>query len=202
MITVALSKGRLLKDFQRFLKEGNLPQYEAALVDPGRNLYTEVGDVRFIFAKGADVPVYVENGIADLGIVGEDIIREQSFDVMKLAKLPFGKCRLSICGLPNLAKGDIRSAATSFVNLAEEHFLKERMDVEVVHLHGSVELAPLLGLTDAIVDIVQTGTTLKANGLVEYEEILPIQARLIANKQSFYTKEAAMYDFIQELGVL
>lgn len=202
MITVALSKGRLFKDFIRFLEKNELNHYSQSLEDNGRYLFKVVDNVKFIFAKGADVPTYVEQGIADLGIVGLDIITENTFNVLNVAELPFGYCRMSIAGPPELNVSEIKTVATTFMNISQNYFNNQRLDVELIHLNGSVELAPILGLADAIVDIVQTGTTLKVNNLVEHNTIMQIHARLIANKQSFYTKEAAIYQFIKEIGVI
>lgn len=202
MITVALSKGRLFKDFIKFLSTKGLNHYASPLQENGRYLYKIIGDVKFIFAKGSDVPTYVEQGIADLGIVGQDIITEDFFDVLNVSKLPFGQCRLAIASSPNLNQHEFKVVATTFTNITRQYFNKQRQDVELIHLHGSVELAPILGLADAIVDIVQTGTTLKENNLVEYSTIMNIQARLIANKQSFYIKDEAIYRFIKEIGVI
>lgn len=199
MITVALTKGRLFKDFVRFLNENDLNDFAEALNNENRSLYTRSGNVRFIYAKGPDVPVYVEKGIADLGIAGQDILYENDFEVLNVSKLPFGMCRMAVAGPAGIEKID--SVATSFPNIAFDYFRKNRQEVSMIHLHGSVELAPLLGLTDVIVDIVQTGNTLKENGLVEYENIMDIQARLIANKQTFYTKEKEIYEFIKLIGV-
>lgn len=199
MITVALTKGRLFEDFIDFLHKKGLNTLAASLNNDGRSLYTIIDNVKFIYAKGADIPVYVEKGIADLGITGLDIIAEDPFNILNVSKLPFGICRMSIAGPPDLEK--ISSVASSFINISSDYFRKHKQEVSIIHLHGSVELAPLLGLTDAIVDIVQTGTTLKENGLVEYEKIMDIQARLIANKQTFYTKEKEIYPFIKKIGV-
>lgn len=199
MITVALTKGRLFKDFIKYINEQGLNQYVEALEDGGRSLYTEVDGVRFIFAKGKDVPLYVESGVADIGIAGLDILEEKPADILNVSALPFGECRLAIAGPPGTEK--IEKAATSFTEIAFRHFTEQKQDVEIIHLHGSVELAPILGLSDVIVDIVQTGTTLRENGLVEYDKIMDIRARLIANKQTFYTKEEEIYNFIKQLGV-
>lgn len=199
MITVALTKGRLFKDFVHFLDENNLRSFSEPLNNEDRSLYTTIGNVKFIYAKGPDVPVYVEKGIADLGIAGQDILSENQFEVLNVSKLPFGICHMAIAGPPEVEK--INSVATSFSNIAFDYFRKNRQEVSMVPLHGSVELAPLLGLTDAIVDIVQTGNTLRENGLIEYENIMDIQARLIANKQTFYTKEKEIYEFIRLIGV-
>lgn len=199
MITVALTKGRLFKDFIKYINKQGLTQYVEALEDEGRSLYTEVDGVRFIFAKGKDVPLYVESGVADLGIAGLDILEEKPAHVLNVSALPFGECRLAIAG--PLGTQKIEKVATSFTEIAFRYFIEQKQDVEIIHLHGSVELAPILGLSDVIVDIVQTGTTLKENGLIEYDKIMDIQARLIANKQTFYTKEEETYNFIKQLGV-
>lgn len=199
MITVALTKGRLFKDFIKYINKQGLTQYVEALEDEGRSLYTEVDGVRFIFAKGKDVPLYVESGVADLGIAGLDILEEKPAHVLNVSALPFGECRLAIAG--PLGTQKIEKVATSFTEIAFRYFIEQKQDVEIIHLHGSVELAPILGLSDVIVDIVQTGTTLKENGLIEYDKIMDIQARLIANKQTFYTKEEEIYNFIKQLGV-
>lgn len=199
MITVALTKGRLFNDFISFLEKRNATAYIQQLQDNNRSLFTQVNNVKFIFAKGKDVPVYVESGVADIGIVGHDILMEKAANVLNVSKLPFGVCRMSIAGPPGVK--NIKRVATSFDNIAFQYFNNKRMDVEILHLNGSVELAPILGLSDVIVDIIQTGTTLRENGLIEYEKILDIQARLIANKQTFYTKEDEIYNFIKEIGV-
>lgn len=202
MITVALSKGRLFKDFIKFLEKRELTEYAQALKEDGRYLFRTVGHVKFIFAKGTDVPTYVEQGIADLGIVGLDTITEHNFNVLNVSHLPFGKCRLAIAGPDQQEEKDIKVVATSFTNISQQYFNQQRQDVRLIHLNGSVELAPILGLADAIVDIVQTGTTLKENNLREYHTIMTVQARLIANKQAFYLKETELYQFMQEIGVV
>ena len=170
--------------------------------EEGRYLFREINQVKFIFAKGADVPTYVEQGIADLGIVGLDTITENRFNVLNVSQLPFGECRLAIAGPPGLTEKELKVVATSFTNISQQYFNQQRQDVRLIHLKGSVELAPILGLADAIVDVVQTGTTLKENNLQEYRTIMDIQARLIANKQAFYLKEHDVYQFMQEIGVV
>lgn len=200
MITVALTKGRLFKDFLKYMNENDLNNYIRALDGETRSLYTIVDNVKFIFAKGPDVPTYVESGVADLGIVGSDIITEETFNILNVSQLPFGDCHFSVAALPD--QEEFRVIATKYTNIAHEYFKNKRQDVSLIHLNGSVELAPLLGLSDGIVDIVQTGGTLRDNGLVEHEKIMDIHARLIANKRTFYTKEDEIYDFIKEIGVI
>ncbi|RPA61009.1 ATP phosphoribosyltransferase [Aerococcus agrisoli] len=202
MITIALAKGRVYKAFNEFLADKDLAGYADGLQEGGRDLFRVVGDVKFIFAKGKDVPTYVEQGVADLGVVGSDTITEKTYNVLNVSELPFGQCRLAIAGPTALDESDIKVVATSFPNLTRQYFNQNKQDVDIVFLNGSVELAPILGLSDAIVDIVQTGTTLKENDLREYKTILPVQARLIANKQSFYIKEEGIYQFMQEIGVV
>ncbi|NLJ70647.1 MAG: ATP phosphoribosyltransferase [Clostridiaceae bacterium] len=199
MITVALPKGRLLDDFIDYLDDQGLEQYSAGLDAKSRSLYTIVNDVKFIYAKGRDVPIYVENGSADIGIIGLDIITEDEFNIMNVSRLPFGDCHFSVCGLPGVER--FRTIATTFRNIAFQYFKAKRQQVSLIHLNGSVELAPLLGLADGIVDIVETGNTLRANGLIEYEKIMDVHARLIANRQTFYTKEDKIYPFLKEIGV-
>lgn len=200
MITVALTKGRLMKSTLEYLEENGLPHYVESLSDSNRSLYIVVNNVKFLFAKGPDVPVYVEKGVADLGIVGQDILMENPANVLKVSKLPFGHCYIAVAGPPGVKK--IERVATSFTNIAFNYFREKRQDIQLTHLHGSVELAPILNLSDVIVDIVQTGTTLKENGLIEYEKIADIQAQLIANKQTYYLKEEEIYSFIKEIGVI
>ncbi|WP_342388047.1 ATP phosphoribosyltransferase [Salinicoccus bachuensis] len=200
MITVALTKGRLFKDFLKYMNENDLNNYISALDGETRSLYTVVDNVKFIFAKGPDVPTYVESGVADLGIVGSDIITEDTFNILNVSQLPFGDCHFSVAALPE--QEEFKVIATKYTNIAHEYFKNKRQDVSLIHLNGSVELAPLLGLSDGIVDIVQTGGTLRDNGLVEHEKIMDIHARLIANKRTFYTKEDEIYDFIREIGVI
>ncbi|MFD2830472.1 ATP phosphoribosyltransferase [Corticicoccus populi] len=200
MITVALTKGRLFKDFIRYLKNRDLQKYISVLENDSRTLYTEVDNVRFIFAKGPDVPTYVELGAADIGIVGSDILAEDSFNVLNVSQLPFGDCHFSIAGPPDVER--FNTVASKYTNIARTFFNEKKQPVQLIHLNGSVELAPLLDLADGIVDIVQTGSTLRDNGLIEYEKILDVHARLIANKRTFYTKEDGIYQFLTEIGVM
>lgn len=200
MITVALSKGRLFDDFVSYLEKYKLYKYSKVLKDESRALYTIVDDIRFIFAKGPDVPVYVERGVADIGIVGSDIIEEEVFSYLNVSGLPFGQCHFALAGPPDVEH--FNTVASKYTNIARKYFNAEQQPVTLIHLNGSVELAPILGLADGIVDIVQTGNTLRDNGLIEYEKILNVQARLIANKQTFYTKEDGIYEFLNEIGVI
>lgn len=200
MITVALSKGRLLDDFITYLEKQQLTHYLNILEEQSRSLFIEVDNVKFLFAKGPDVPIYVESGIADIGIVGSDIIAENRYNVLNVSQLPFGECYFALAGPPGV--GRFNRVASKYTNIAARYFKEQKQDVALIHLHGSVELAPLLGLADGIVDIVQSGNTLRDNGLVVYDRIMEIHGRLITNKQTFYTRENEIYDFLKEIGVI
>jgi len=192
---IALTKGRLEKQFIQFLQERD---YDVQpLLDKGRKLQVETDNFFAIFAKGIDVATYVEYGIADLGIVGEDILLEVQPDVFDLLPLPFGKCRFAIAGEPsNLTPLRKQRIATKYPNITTKYFRDQGKSVDIVKLEGSVELAPLLGLADDIVDIVETGNTLKENGLVVKEEMLTISARCIANRNSLKLKKAILTPLI------
>ena len=149
----------------------------------------EVG-VRYFWVKPSDVAIYVERGAADIGVAGKDILLEYSPDVYELLDLDIGKCRMAVA-----AKKDFRDdtqktlrVATKFSNITKNYYAKKGRDIDIIHLNGSIEIAPILGLSDVIVDIVETGTTLKENGLEVIEDIVPVSARLIVNKASFKFK--------------
>ena len=186
-VRVALAKGRLYAPtVARFARAGFAPDG-----DPGRRLLIPSGDprVEFLVVKPGDVPVYVESGAADLGVTGTDVLRESNADVLEPLDLGFGHCRLAVAapasaGWPTLAGGITPKVATKYVRLAREHFAGSGRAVEIIHVGGSVEVAPLLGLSHWIVDLVDTGNTLRANGLVEHETILACSATLIANRAS------------------
>ena len=169
-----------------------------------RKLVLETPDkkFRFFFVKPADVPTYVEYGIADIGIVGKDTLLEAGADLYEMLDLKFEKCRLCLAGFPEkkaaLSSPHLR-VATKYVNTAKKLFFSRGEDVEIIKLNGSIELAPLTGLADVIFDIVQSGGTLRANGLVVLEEVFDISARLVANKVSLKTKAAEVLPLIAEM---
>lgn len=186
-INIALPKGRLgEKAYDIFEKIGyGCP----AIHEGGRKLIfeNEENGVRYFWVKPSDVAVYVERGAADVGVVGKDILLEQSADVYELLDLGMGKCRMCVAGV----KGERADAehtlrvATKFVNIAREYYRKKSREIDIIELHGSIEIAPILKMSDVIVDIVETGTTLRENNLEVKETIVPISARLIANKASY-----------------
>ena len=202
MLNVALAKGRLADSCADiFLKCGIRAEI---LKEETRKLVLETPDkkFRFFFVKPADVPTYVEYGIADIGIVGKDTLLEAGADLYEMLDLKFEKCRLCLAGFPEkkaaLSSPHLR-VATKYVNTAKKLFFSRGEDVEIIKLNGSIELAPLTGLADVIFDIVQSGGTLRANGLVVLEEVFDISARLVANKVSLKTKAAEVLPPIAEM---
>lgn len=199
MLTVALAKGRLLKSFIAYLNEVNEQELVRALEQRERQLLISVGEIQFVLVKGSDVPIYVEQGVADVGIVGSDILEEGNYTINNLLDLPFGACHFALAAKPDTTT--FTKVATSYTKTARKYFEAQGLDVELVKLSGSIELACLVDMVDGIVDIVQTGTTLKSNGLVEKYTIKNINAKLITNKQSYFKKSAEIDDFIQTLEV-
>lgn len=191
-MNIALPKGRLGEKVYRLLAD--LGYQCPDLLDEGRRLIfvNEEAGVKYFLVKPSDVAIYVEYGAADVGVVGRDILEEGDFDIYELADLGFGICRMAVA-----AKRDFRDdldrplrVATKFPAIAARYYASQGREIEIIKLNGSIELAPVLGLSDVIVDIVETGSTLRENGLAVFEEILPISARLIANKSACQFKEA------------
>ena len=200
---IALAKGRLTEAAFDLLERAafSVPS-EAA----GRKLILESADgsVRYVLAKPADVPIYVEYGAADLGICGLDVLRESDRNVYEPLLLPFGRCRLSLAAPAGRPDTPLRyesqpRVATTFPRLTGEFFRLRGVNAEIITLKGSVELGPLVGLADLIVDLVETGNTLRANGLVEIRTIMQSQAVLIANRASYRKKNAAVQRVIEAL---
>ena len=194
MINIALPKGRLGEKAYAMLKKSG---YDCeALEQPGRKLIFENPEkgIRYFWVKPSDVAIYVERGAADLGIVGKDILLEYEPEVYELLDLKMGACRMAVAGKKDFIDplGQTLKVATKFPNIAQNYYSGKCRDIDIIHLNGSIELAPILGLSHVIVDIVETGTTLKENDLVVYEEIVPISARLIANVASYQFKDGAI----------
>jgi len=192
MITIALAKGRLAQKGLKRLNQANIlfSDYDEA----SRKLIFESDDkqARIVFVKAMDVPIYVANGIADVGIVGKDVLLESEGQVNELADLGFGACRLCVCGLKQIPSDRKPIIASKYPRVSERFFNAHGIDVDIIKLEGSVELAPLLNLADAIVDIVESGLTLKENNLNIYATIATSSARLIVNPRSYKTKIKAM----------
>ncbi len=188
-LTFALPKGRVLHDASGFLEACGVPA--SVTLGDSRRLVFEAGAYRFLVVRSQDVPTYVEHGAADLGIVGRDVILEQAPEVYEPLDLGFGYCRLVVAGLPERPGAEGRSflrVATKYPRLAEGHFRSRGVQAEVIKLYGSIELAPLVGLADVIVDLVSTGETLRQNGLEERETILESTCRLIVNRAAMKTR--------------
>lgn len=187
MLNIALPKGRLGENvYDMFEKAG----YECpSIKEPNRKLIFENEEkgIRFFWVKPSDVSIYVERGAADIGVAGKDILVEYKPAVYELLDLNIGKCHMAVAGKKDFRDdgAKVLKVATKFVNIASDYYAKLGRDIDIIKLNGSIELAPILGLSDVIVDIVETGSTLKANNLEVKEKIMPISARLIANKASF-----------------
>ena len=184
MLNIALPKGRLGESvLEKFARAGYVfPKLESGdrrLVIPSVS-----GNASFFLVKPSDVPVYVEYGVADVGVAGRDVLMESGADVYELIDLEIGKCRIAVAGKKDFSDDTDRllRVATKFPNVAKRYFAARNRDIEVIPLHGSIEIAPILGLTDVIVDIVETGKTLRENGLDVLFDIADVSARLIANK--------------------
>lgn len=186
MLNIALPKGRLgEKVYDMFESAG----FECpSIKEANRKLTFENPEkgIRYFWVKPSDVAIYVERGAADIGVAGKDILLEYEPEIYELLDLNIGKCRMAVAAPKNFRDNTARplKVATKFANIANDHYAACGRDIDIIHLNGSIELAPILGLSDVIVDIVETGKTLAENGLEVVEEIVPISARLIANKAS------------------
>ena len=204
MLNIALPKGRLgEKVYDLFEKAG----YECpSIKENSRKLVFENPEkgVRYFWVKPSDVSVYVERGAADLGVAGKDILLEYAPDVYELLDLKIGKCSMAVAAKNGFVddRNKPLTVATKFANIAKRYYTKQGREIDVVPLNGSIELAPILGLSDVIVDIVETGSTLKENDLVVVEKFLPISARLIANKSSFKFKTEEVEEVQRKLQAL
>ena len=202
MLNIALPKGRLgEKVYGMFEKAG----FECPSIrENNRKLIfenEEIG-VRYFLVKPSDVAIYVERGAADIGVAGKDILLEYAPDVYELLDLDVGKCRMAVAAMADFRDDPERTlkVATKFSNIARNFYASRGRDIDIIHLNGSIEIAPILGLSDVIVDIVETGTTLRENNLVVVENIVPISARLIANKASYQFRTAQIGKIMREMA--
>jgi ATP phosphoribosyltransferase len=204
-ITIAIPKGRILEESVALFGSIGIDCKE--LLSDSRKLIFENAEqrMRYMIVRATDVPTYVEYGSADLGIVGKDTLMEQGKDLYEPLDLKFGYCRMMVAEPAGLAKSDDPSGwshiriATKYPHVAESYFAAKGIQVEIIKLYGSIELAPLVGLSERIVDLVSTGETLKQNGLVEVETIAEITTRLIVNRASLKTKHKRITEIIQGL---
>ncbi|NFM45805.1 ATP phosphoribosyltransferase [Clostridium botulinum] len=204
-VKIALTKGRLEKKAIEIFKTININTRE--LEDKGRKLIfnceNEEYNIELFLVKAKDVETYVEYGAADIGIVGKDTLMETNKEFYEVLDLNVGKCKFALAALPSfkLDQGyNMKKIATKYPNIAREYFRKKGMDVELIKIEGSVELGPIVGLADAIVDIVETGNTLRENGLVVVEDICEISARMIVNKASMKTKKDEIIKIIENVS--
>ena len=201
-ITIALTKGRLADQTMKLLEKAGY--YCEELKEKGSRKLIFVNEeqkLRFFLAKGPDVPTYVEYGAADIGVVGSDIIMEENRRVYEVLDLGFGKCRMCVCGpeksIDLLKHHEMIRVTSKYPNIAREYFYnRKHQTVDIIKLNGSVELGPIVDLGDVIVDIVETGSTLRENGLAVLEEVCPISARMIVNQVSMQMKTARIREIM------
>jgi len=190
MLNVALPKGRLGEKVYAMFEKAGFPC--PAIYENSRKLIfeNEEAGVRYFWVKPSDVAIYVERGAADVGVAGKDILLEYEPDVYELLDLNIGKCRMAVAAKNGFRDDPRRTlrVATKFARIAAQYYRSKGRDIDIIHLNGSIEIAPILDLSDVIVDIVETGTTLKENDLSVMETIIPISARLIANKANYKFK--------------
>ena len=204
-LTIALTKGRLAKRTLELLDKTGITCEE--MKDPASRklIFTdEKHKLKFFLAKGPDVPTYVEYGAADIGIVGEDTILEKQRKIYEVLDLGFGKCRMCVCGPKEneelLKHQEFIRVATKYPNIARDFFYnKKHQTVEIIKLNGSIELAPIVGLTEVIVDIVETGSTLRENGLQVLEEVCPLSARVVVNPVSMRMENERITQLLKEI---
>ncbi len=201
MLNIALPKGRLGdKVYELFASIG----YDCSeIYSDNRKLVFENKEngVRYLLVKPSDVAIYIAHGAADIGVVGKDILEEGNFDIYELLDLNLGKCNMCVAAPNDYVEDFDRPlrVATKFVNIAKNYYISINREIEIIKLNGSIEIAPILGLSDVIVDIVESGKTLEENNLRVYEKIMPISARLIANKSSYKFKGDVIDELMQKL---
>lgn len=204
-LTFALGKGRLAKQTLELFEKIGITCEEMKDKDSRKLIFSnEELKLRFFLAKGLDVPTYVEYGAADIGVVGKDTILEEGRKVHEVLDLGYGKCKMCVCGYkdaaPLLQHHELIRVATKYPNIAKDYFYNTKhQTVEIIKLNGSIELAPIVGLSEVIVDIVETGSTLRENGLEVLEEVCPLSARMIVNPVSMRMESARIKDLLTRL---
>lgn len=204
MLNIALPKGRLGDKVYNLLASVG---YDCkSIYDDNRKLVFENEElgVRYLLVKPSDVAIYVEHNAADIGIVGKDILLEYEPDVYELLDLKLGKCRMAVAAKSDYVENQNRTlrVATKFVNIAKEHYAGMNRDIDIIKLNGSVELAPILGLADVIIDLVESGNTIRENNLKVVDEFKQISARLIANKSSYVFKKEEISQMVDSLRIV
>ena len=201
-LTIALSKGRIFKETLPLLAHAGIEAVDDPETSRKLILDTNHDNVKLVIIRASDVPTYVQYGAADLGVAGKDVLMEHGgAGLYEPLDLGIARCRLMVAGREPWSEQTQRlRIATKYVNSAREYFAKQGMQVEIIKLYGSMELAPLVGLSDLIVDVVDTGNTLKANGLMPLESIADISSRLVVNKASMKRKHARVQSFIDQIA--
>ncbi len=204
-LTIALTKGRLANQTLKLFEKIGVDAGEAEDKNTRKLIFEDdkLG-IRYFLAKGPDVPTYVAYGAADIGVVGRDTILEEGRHIYEVLDLGYGACRMCICGPESARKyldsGDQIRVATKYPNIAKDYFLnRKHQTVEIIKLNGSIELAPIVGLSEVICDIVETGTTLRENGLTVLEEVCPLSARVVVNQVSMKMQNQRITEFIRKL---
>ncbi|MDD4839921.1 MAG: ATP phosphoribosyltransferase [Clostridia bacterium] len=202
MFNIALPKGRLADKTCKLLKQIGINTDEVTSDSRQLVIKDEKTGIQYFLVKPSDVAIYVEYGVADIGVVGKDILLESNPDVYELLDLQLGKCKVVVAGREDFYEDKERPlrVATKFVNIAKDYYASINREIEIIKLNGSIELAPILNMSDVIVDLVETGTTLKENKLKVLTEIIPISARLIANKAKYKFKEAEINELVAKLS--
>ena len=202
MLTIAIAKGRIQTGALELLRRAGVSVSEESLASRRLAVEDEGGRFRFVFVKPSDVPVYVEHGIADCGVVGRDVLLETEADVLQPLDLKIARCRIAVAAREGAYTGraGVLHVATEYPRVAAAHFGSRGVPVEIIELSGSVELAPVLGLSDCIVDLVETGRTLAENGLAVVETITDSTARLVVNRASYQLKAAEVGALVESLS--
>lgn len=204
-LTFALGKGRLANQTLETFEKIGITCEEMKDKKTRKLIFVnEEYKLRFFLAKGPDVPTYVEYGAADIGIVGKDTILEEGRNIYEVLDLGFGKCKMCVCGLESarevLENNQLIRVATKYPNIAKDYFFnRKHQTVDLIKLNGSIELAPIVGLSEVIVDIVETGSTLKENGLKVLEEVCPLSARMVVNQVSMKMENERIRKLIEDL---
>ena len=202
-LTIALAKGRLAREGARLLEQCGLDTHE--LHEDSRKLvfYDAENDARFILVKPSDVPVYVDHGIADIGIVGKDTLLEAGLPLYEMIDLRFARCAICVAGYATpreqAVTSNVTRVATKYPRIAGRYYEGKGVNIEIIKLNGSIELAPILGLSDVIVDIVESGRTLVENGLAVLEEVCQVSARLVVNRVSLKTRADRITPLIEQI---
>ena len=203
-LTFALTKGRLANKTMDVLEKAGITCEEIRDKDTRKLIFVnEELKMKFFLAKGPDVPTYVEYGAADIGIVGKDTLLEEGRKLYEVMDLGFGKCRMCVCGPESarevLENNQLIRVATKYPNIAKDYYNKKHQTVDIIKLNGSIELAPIVGLSEVIVDIVETGSTLRENGLKVLEEVCPLSARMVVNQVSMKMENERIRKLIHDL---